>query len=266
MLKAAKCPSCGGSIKVPVDQEYTYCMYCGTQIIVTSVLKQHLDKKKTISNFMNLANTALTGGEFEEAESYFNRVLELDSKHHSAWLGKSISVLHRSTLKAPKYQQFFKLFDTAMSFAPVDSSKQLEIKKSQAIKSFVARYTEKSNMIFSKPITNMNLWKEHAQRCADMYKLLEHSFALNRHDELAHKLVIIISKSMLDGFPTIDSQGTISRRMPSPELRDWAFMQYDKSATILKEQDATYSPPEVRSNRSIIKSVKSLFGKKKEKQ
>lgn len=90
----AKCPSCGGELKVPIDRSTIKCMYCGCDILVRdAIAKGGVDP----ANLLALANTFLEQENPEKADEYFDRVLENDPRNIDAWLGK----YQARTLKNP---------------------------------------------------------------------------------------------------------------------------------------------------------------------
>ena len=92
-LKSAKCPNCSGELSLPDDKDVIYCMYCGSSIIVREAIKViHSEDPSKISNFIKLADDALSSYNFDESITYFNKALELDLRNSYAWLGKAKSL------------------------------------------------------------------------------------------------------------------------------------------------------------------------------
>ena len=88
-FRATQCPACKKDIQVPDDAEMAICMYCGQSILVKDAI--HITVGPSITNLLGLARTADVAGNDAEAETYYNRVLELDPTISEAWIGKGKS-------------------------------------------------------------------------------------------------------------------------------------------------------------------------------
>ena len=95
-FQPANCPKCGGELQIPDDREFINCMYCGTTIKVREVI--NVRRVANIENLKELANLALGGGNYQEAYTYFSKVLEHDNNDIDAWYGKGIAAGWMSTL------------------------------------------------------------------------------------------------------------------------------------------------------------------------
>ena len=61
-------------------------MYCGEDVLPPPL--SATAPTVSLSNLLGMARTALEADNVSEAESYFNRVLELDPRNSEAWIGK----------------------------------------------------------------------------------------------------------------------------------------------------------------------------------
>lgn len=110
----ARCPSCGGELRVPADRESVKCMYCGSDVILHDptkvVVEPHIDVEKTKA----LAKDALDGKNYDEAYRYYTQVLEQNPNDSDAWLGKGYSAGLLSTLKHSRVDEMINCFDKAL--------------------------------------------------------------------------------------------------------------------------------------------------------
>ena len=90
-FKPAKCPNCAGDLQVPDDRDSVKCMYCGSDIVVREAMR--LSGGVSIDNLLKLAQAAEESRHFEEAYSYYSKILEHDSNNMQAWVGKGTSIL-----------------------------------------------------------------------------------------------------------------------------------------------------------------------------
>jgi len=86
-----KCTSCGAPQNASTSQE---CSYCGNQFELEQA-KSNYDKSahSETGNLMTMAETSIEATNYEEALSYFNRVLEKEITNSDAWLGKGIAIV-----------------------------------------------------------------------------------------------------------------------------------------------------------------------------
>jgi len=89
-FKPAKCPNCGGEIKVPPDKKILKCMYCGSDIVVAEAIAKANDINT--ESLIELINTALNSKNFQEAVEFCNKILERDSNNVEALLKKGLAV------------------------------------------------------------------------------------------------------------------------------------------------------------------------------
>jgi len=81
-LVAAKCPSCGASIKVDRSLKFTKCEYCDTEIVVEeaveNLLKVELKDSPSFDNYLKLGNRYFENQEFGEAYKAYSKAEEID--------------------------------------------------------------------------------------------------------------------------------------------------------------------------------------------
>lgn len=92
---ALKCPSCGASIELDENREFGFCSYCGTKVMQDKKIVELKGEVKvegvsTADKLLERAYILIEDNEFNEAEGYFNRVLELDPKCDKAYWGKML--------------------------------------------------------------------------------------------------------------------------------------------------------------------------------
>jgi tetratricopeptide (TPR) repeat protein len=88
---AAKCPSCQGELQVPDDRDFVKCMYCGVEVKVRESILLHVENH--LPEYLNLAKTEEQVSNFQQADYYYTKVLELDGKNSEAWFGKGNIIL-----------------------------------------------------------------------------------------------------------------------------------------------------------------------------
>lgn len=85
-LVSAKCPNCGADIQVDESRTTGFCQYCGSSIEIQSAIQLvKIDKSEDFDNFIKLAEEAAKVSNFEEAQSYIKKALEINPRSSQAW-------------------------------------------------------------------------------------------------------------------------------------------------------------------------------------
>lgn len=87
-MKAAVCPNCGANLNVRDDSEFEKCDFCGTSVRVREVIRY--EQNYDIPEWFKIAEVAYKAGNYEEAYEYYNRILEEETIHSQAWIGKGL--------------------------------------------------------------------------------------------------------------------------------------------------------------------------------
>ena len=119
-IKNIKCPNCGGSIQIEDSLEKGFCMYCGGVIIVQDEIqkikiehtgkvevsgKVQIDDSQKMHNFLCIAERAFEVGDFREAYTYYNKVLECDFKNTYASFRKILAAAYLSHTRIFELEQ-----------------------------------------------------------------------------------------------------------------------------------------------------------------
>ncbi len=120
---AAKCPQCSGDLQLPEDKDIVKCMYCSSDIVISTLKEQAGPKLETL---LKLARHAKQAGNHSEAEAYFSRVLESDPNCYEAWLGKSEAAAWQSTLAHYRGDELVAGCEQAIALAKEVSDEEVE--------------------------------------------------------------------------------------------------------------------------------------------
>jgi hypothetical protein len=108
----AQCPNCLKSIQVPTDVDVSKCMYCGGSVSPPPI--SSVAPSVSLTNLLGMARTASLAGNAGEAESYYNRVLELDPRNSEAWIGKGKSAAWQSSIVNIRTNEMAVAFNSAI--------------------------------------------------------------------------------------------------------------------------------------------------------
>lgn len=102
-LRTAKCPNCGGELQIASEIKTVICMYCDSQIMVQEAIENRIEAMSgSITTWLELARSAASGGNSDEAIEYYNKILEVDENNVEAWLAKGEHIWAKSTLAHPR--------------------------------------------------------------------------------------------------------------------------------------------------------------------
>jgi DNA-directed RNA polymerase subunit RPC12/RpoP len=121
---AAKCPNCGGVLRLPDDKEQVKCMYCSFDIIVRKAVKV---AGVNVNNLLKLASDGEETGNYEEAYKYFTQVLEYEPENYIALLGKGVAAAHLSRPDNFREEELIKGVEEALINAPEGKKEELKV-------------------------------------------------------------------------------------------------------------------------------------------
>jgi len=120
----ARCPQCGGELKLDDEKATAFCMHCGTKIIVQEAINAvRIDNTHMIENWMKLGEMAIEGGNYSEAYDFFTKIVEVQPDNWFAIYKRSKAAGWQSTLINPRLVEATTGFGQAINLAP-DSEKQ----------------------------------------------------------------------------------------------------------------------------------------------
>lgn len=134
------CDLCGGKI-VMGSGGTGVCSNCGMEYsterlreklseggatVAAPVAAPQADNSKMIENYLKMAENALSVENNEEAESYCNKIIEIDITNYRAWLIKGQAAGWQSTLRNPRLSESVSAFAKAIENAPEDEKEAVK--------------------------------------------------------------------------------------------------------------------------------------------
>lgn len=83
------CSNCGANIELDESREFGFCQYCGTKMVQDKIIIEHrgsvsIDRTAKIQNLLIRAKEMISQNRIDEAEKYYDRVLEYDIRNTEA--------------------------------------------------------------------------------------------------------------------------------------------------------------------------------------
>lgn len=144
-MKQLTCEMCGGTDLVKQDGMFV-CQTCGTKYSVEEAKKMMIegtvdvssstvkvDNSASIENYFKIAESAYESSNQKEAESYCNKIIEIEPENYKAWLLKGKAAGWQSTLANIRIEESVNCFTKAVDNAPEDDKYRVKKEASQEI-------------------------------------------------------------------------------------------------------------------------------------
>lgn len=128
-MKQLTCEMCGSTDLLKQDGVFV-CQTCGTKYSVEEAKKMmiegtvdvsgtvKIDNTDKIKNYLEMANSAYEADNKSEAESYCNRIIEIDNENYEAWFLKGKAAGWQSTIANIRVEESVQCFSKAVDYAP----------------------------------------------------------------------------------------------------------------------------------------------------
>ncbi|KJZ57309.1 CFI-box-CTERM domain-containing protein [Pseudomonas marginalis] len=201
--------------------------------------------RPTTANLLGMAKTAELGGNQAEAESYFNRVLEIDPTLTEAWLGKGKAAGWQSTLVNMRLGEVVIAFNHAISTAPAEEkSSIIETCSIEANTIVVALYTiARKHML--EYVALPNSWADYLGQIGIMLNTLEAVHLWQPSQELTLENIVHLCKDSIEGVSYRDQFDNNNSKAVflSPDYEVVMRARLEAAAEKLRLIDPNYSAP-----------------------
>lgn len=112
------CPSCGATVNLPAEHTEVTCAYCSTLVKGPEAEAQFNEiRNSKFAGTLLIADTSREGGSFEEAITFYNKIIEQEPTFAEAWLNKGICMLQTSKIGDIKTAEAMSSWKAAIKFA-----------------------------------------------------------------------------------------------------------------------------------------------------
>lgn len=244
---AAKCPSCGGDLQVPEDRVTVTCLYCSGQVVVRDAIQAA--SGVNLANLLKLAKAALEADNYQEAYDYYTKVLELDSGHYEAWLGKGEAAGWLSTTDKMRLPEVLSAMQNAIEHSPQEEKTAVQIwaaNRAHAI--LVACWNMWRKHLVSQPWADDGIWLMFLNGFPAILDTLDQAHAWSPREKVIIESTINICECMVSGVPykqwgqygPWEATGTVSK--------EYKKVLSSKVARLVAEMqtiDPAYKPPKL---------------------
>jgi len=137
-MKKLACEMCGGELIK--DNGVFVCQSCGCKYSVEEAKKMmvegviQIDNTPMIENYLTMAENAYESSNNSEAESYCNKIIEIDPKNYKAWALKGKAAGWSSTLGNIRFSESVSAFSKALQNCPENEKNDLTLEYKEEIK------------------------------------------------------------------------------------------------------------------------------------
>lgn len=183
-MKQLTCEMCGSTELMKQDGVFV-CQTCGTKYSVEEAKKMmvegtvevagtvKVDDSAKIANYYTMAENAYDASNQKEAESYCNKIIEIEPTNYKAWLLKGRAAGWQSTLANIRVEESVNCFNKAIDNAPEDKIEEVKKTASDEISKLSLALITLCCDNYSKngSINNANTIKKNVQ-AVKLYSLL----------------------------------------------------------------------------------------------
>lgn len=137
-MKQLTCEMCGSTDMMKQDGVFV-CQTCGTKYSVEEAKKMmvegtvdvtgstvKVDNTASIGNYLIMAKNAYDVNNLNEAETYCNKIIEIEPTNYEAWLLKGCVAGWQSTLANIRFEEAIKCFTKAIDYSPEEKADEVK--------------------------------------------------------------------------------------------------------------------------------------------
>jgi len=275
-MKQLTCEMCGSTELMKQDGVFV-CQTCGTKYSVEEAKKMmvegtvevagtvKVDDSAKIANYYTMAENAYDASNQKEAESYCNKIIEIEPNNYKAWLLKGRAAGWQSTLANIRVEESVNCFNKAIDNAPEDKVEEVKKVASDEISKLSLALITLCCDNYSKngSINNANTIKKNVQ-AVKLYSLLFLAKCGVKATDLNASIALKINGAVVAAYQNdIKKDYWGSTGHPSKAAWDryteqcWAAIDLINLAINLSDDDGTADKTRYENKIFILKELES---------
>lgn len=275
-MKQLTCEMCGSTELMKQDGVFV-CQTCGTKYSVEEAKKMmvegtvevagtvKVDDSAKIANYYTMAENAYDASNQKEAESYCNKIIEIEPNNYKAWLLKGRAAGWQSTLANIRVEESVNCFNKAIDNAPEDKIEEVKKVASDEISKLSLALITLCCDNYSKngSINNANAIKKNVQ-AVKLYSLLFLAKCGVKATDLNASIALKINGAVVAAYQNdIKKDYWGSTGHPSKAAWDryteqcWAAIDLINLAINLSDDDGTADKTRYENKIFILKELES---------
>lgn len=227
-MKQLVCEMCGGTDLIKKDGLFI-CQSCNAKYSVEEAKKMmvegtvRIDNSHMIANYLQMAVNAYNSSNQVEAESYANKVIEIDPLNYQALLIKGKAAGWQSTLQNPRFPECISAFTTAIQNTPEDDVEDV----TEEVKTEIINL---SSALVSLRADRFAQWPDQEELdgfMSDISTIFSTIMAfldtgvIIPISDILKPIATIINTSVVSAYQNVISTEYKSDRYPYPDEDDW---------------------------------------------
>lgn len=275
-MKQLTCEMCGGTDLMKQDGAFV-CQNCGMKYSVEEAKKMMIegtvevagtvkvDDSAKIANYYTMAENAYDASNQKEAESYCNKIIEIEPNNYKAWLLKGRAAGWQSTLANIRVEESVNCFNKAIDNAPEDKVEEVKKVASDEISKLSLALITLCCDNYSKngSINNANAIMKNVQ-AVKLYSMLFLAKCGVKATDLNASIALKINEAVVDAYQNdIKKDYWGSTGHPSKAAWDryteqcWAAIDLINLAINLSDDDGTADKTRYENKIFILKELES---------
>ncbi len=233
-MEALICDICGGKLIMGKGGIAT-CESCGMKYDSNRLKekvqevkgKVQIDSSNMIDNYLEMATNANDVGNLEEAESYCNKVIEIDTKNYKAWMLKGRAVALQSSLQNSRISEGVTAFAKGINYAPEEEKQKIIEETKEQIKEFFIS-------MISLRIDRFSKWPDDEEwrgfnsdmlsLSMTVFNFITQTKVMINHDEIMNPIAKEITQGVVNAWQNVvwpDYEGDPKDQDDRPGKDDW---------------------------------------------
>jgi hypothetical protein len=173
-------------------------MYCGADVFLNLVSSSQ--PSINLANLLGMARTASLAGNFSEAESYYNRVLELDPRNSESWIGKGKSAGWQSTIENIRINEMIVAFNNAIGASDKEGRDSIIESCVDEMNRFVVAFYGTTKEWMREFVAVEGVWGTYLVKTAQLLEGLESAALWDPSNQTNLENIVYLCKENIEGF------------------------------------------------------------------
>lgn len=230
-MKRLTCEMCGGTDLIKQDGVFV-CQNCGMKYSVEDAKKMMIegtvdvkvDNSHMIENYLEMANNAYDSSNEAEAESYCNKIIEIDPSNYQAWMLKGKASGWQSTLQNSRVPEAISAFLKGIANAP-------EEEKDELVEEVKEEIINLSHATISLHGDHFAKWPDDEEASEfilaisdilqELTQFMQMSGVKFSNSDFLEPVAMLINQSVVKAYQNVIYPEYKSDRYPYPDHDDW---------------------------------------------
>lgn len=194
-------------------------------------------------NFITMAQNAADAKNYEEARTYYNKALELNTESPQAWFGKGVSEGWLSKINDIRFPEMNIAFSNAIKFS--DNQEAMKTTIAEAMNEIAVACYSMCRTHVHEYVALPSTWEDFLSQCSQILSIYEKAHEYDPSNVYVLKNAILLCEENIQGIAYTDEydNNTSKTVTLSPEYASTMRELLNSYGEILTELDPSYKIP-----------------------